>query len=109
MTHLKQEFTLSGFGYDPLNEPQRWLDTDYDRARRERLLLLLRRMTDTMRKTIPVPVTTNWMTWVSFSDNSPAGRVERKHITASSCVHARWWWPDNGSATALSATDNKSR
>jgi len=33
------------------------------------------------RKPIPVPGSTNWMTWAVFSDKSPAGRVERKYIT----------------------------
>ena len=33
------------------------------------------------RKPIPVPGSTNWMTWAIFSDKSPAGRVERKYIT----------------------------
>jgi endoglycosylceramidase len=33
------------------------------------------------RKPIPVPGTTNWMTWAIFSDPSPAGRVERNYIT----------------------------
>jgi hypothetical protein len=33
------------------------------------------------RKPIPVKGTDNWMTWSIFSDNSPAGRVERKYIT----------------------------
>ena len=33
------------------------------------------------RSTIPVPGSTNWMTWAIFSDDSPAGRVERKYIT----------------------------
>lgn len=33
------------------------------------------------RKPIPVKDSTNWMTWAIFSDNTPAGRIERKYIT----------------------------
>ncbi len=33
------------------------------------------------RSTIPVKGSPNWMTWAIFSDDSPAGRVERTYIT----------------------------
>jgi hypothetical protein len=33
------------------------------------------------RKPIPVQGSTNWITWAIFSDDTPAGRVERKYIT----------------------------
>ncbi len=44
----------SVFGYDLLNEPQRGLDPDYARTQRERLLPLLRRLTDAMHRISPV-------------------------------------------------------
>jgi hypothetical protein len=43
----------SVFGYDLLNEPQRGLDADYERCRRERLLPTLRRLADAMHAVSP--------------------------------------------------------
>ena len=50
-TRYKDEPSV--FGYDLLNEPQRGLDRDYDRCQRERLLPLLRRLTDAMHAVSP--------------------------------------------------------
>ncbi len=50
-TRYKDEPSV--FGYDLLNEPQRGLDTDYERCQRERLLPLLRRLTDALHAISP--------------------------------------------------------
>ncbi len=43
----------SVFGYDLLNEPQRGLDKDYDKVQREKMIPLLRRLTDRMHEISP--------------------------------------------------------